>query len=92
MGSWYRIKDNHITQINRNMPQAASTINVTNSAITQNQQHPTTQYTVYYFPPKDRSLKMWGVFLTPISGREILIFLPLAGLSLMKMETLRQER
>ena len=57
MGSWYRIKDNRITQINRNMPQAAFTINVEDSAITQNQQHLTTRYTVYYFSPKDRSLK-----------------------------------
>ncbi len=57
MGSWYRIKDNHITQINRNMPQAAFTINVEDSTITQDQQHLTTRYTVYYFSPKDRSLK-----------------------------------
>jgi len=57
MGSWYRIKDNRITQINRNMPQAAFTINVEDSTITQDQQHLTTRYTVYYFSPKDRSLK-----------------------------------
>ena len=57
MGSWYRIKDNRITQINRNMPQAVFTINVEDSAITQDQQHLTTRYTVYYFSPKDRSLK-----------------------------------
>ncbi|MEX2491083.1 MAG: DUF3386 family protein [Nitrospirales bacterium] len=57
MGSWYRLKDNRITQINRNMPQAAFTINVEDSAITQDQQHLTTRYTVYYFSPKDRSLK-----------------------------------
>ena len=57
MGSWYRIKDNRITQINRNMPQAAFTINVEDSAITQDQHHLTTRYTVYYFSPKDRSLK-----------------------------------
>ncbi len=57
MGSWYRVKDNRITQINRNMPQAAFTINVEDSAITQDQLHLTTRYTVYYFSPKDRSLK-----------------------------------
>ena len=57
MGSWYRIKDNRITQINRNMPQAAFTINVEESAITQDQHHLTTRYTVYYFSPKDRALK-----------------------------------
>ncbi len=57
MGSWYRIKENRITQINRNMPQAAFTINVEESAITQDQCHLTTRYTVYYFSPQDRSLK-----------------------------------
>lgn len=57
MGSWYRVKDNRITQISRNMPQAAFTINVEDSAITQDQKHLTTRYTVYYFSPKDRSLK-----------------------------------
>ncbi len=57
MGSWYRIKDNRISQINRSMPQAVFTINVEDSAITQDQHHLTTRYTVYYFNPKDRSLK-----------------------------------
>lgn len=57
MGSWYRVKDNRISQINRNMPQAAFTINVEDSAVTQDQHHLTTRYTVYYFSPKDRSLK-----------------------------------
>jgi hypothetical protein len=57
MGSWYRVKNNRITQINRNMPQAAFTINVEDSAVTQDQHYLTTRYTVYYFSPKDRSLK-----------------------------------
>ncbi len=57
MGSWYRIKDNRISQINRSMPQAMFTINVEDSAITQDQHHLTTRYTVFYFNPKDRSLK-----------------------------------
>ena len=57
MGSWYRVKDNRITQINRKMPRAAFTINVEDSAITQNQQYLTTRYTVYYFSPQDGSLK-----------------------------------
>ena len=57
MGSWYRVKGNRITQINRNMPQAAFTINVEDSAVTQDQHHLTTRYTVYYFSPNDRSLK-----------------------------------
>lgn len=57
MGSWYRVKDNRITQINRNMPHAAFTINVEDSAVTQDQKYLTTKYTVYYFNPKDRSLQ-----------------------------------
>ncbi len=57
MGSWYRIKDNRITQINRKMPRAAFTINVEDSAMTQDQKHLTTRYTVYYFSPSDGSLK-----------------------------------
>ncbi len=57
MGSWYRVKDNRISQINRSMPQAMFTINVEDSAITQDQHHLTTRYTVFYFNPKDKSLK-----------------------------------
>ena len=57
MGSWYRITGTRITQINRNMPHAAFTINVEDSAVTQDQKNLTTKYTVYYFNPKDRSLQ-----------------------------------
>ena len=57
MGSWYRIKDNRITQINRKMPHMAFTINVEDSAVTQDQKHLTTRYTVYYFSPKDGALQ-----------------------------------
>ncbi|MCA9470449.1 MAG: DUF3386 domain-containing protein [Nitrospirales bacterium] len=57
MGSWYRVKDNRITQINRKMPYVAFTINVEDSAITEDQKYLTTRYTVYYFSPKDGSLK-----------------------------------
>ena len=56
MGSTYRIKDNRITQINRKMPYVAFTINVEDSALTQNDKYLTTRYTVYYFSPKDGSL------------------------------------
>ena len=56
MGSWYRVKDNRITQINRKMPYVAFTINVEESAVTQDQKNLTTRYTVYYFSPKDESL------------------------------------
>jgi len=57
MGSWYRIKDNRITQINRKMPHVAFTINVEESALTQDNKNLTTRYTVYYFSPKDGTLQ-----------------------------------
>ena len=57
MGSWYRIKDNRITQINRKMPHIAFTINVEESALTQDSKYLTTRYTVYYFSPKDGALQ-----------------------------------
>lgn len=56
MGSTYRIKDDRITQINRKMPYVAFTINVEDSALTQDDKYLTTRYTVYYFSPKDGSL------------------------------------
>ncbi len=57
MESWYRIKDNQITQINRKMPHMAFTINVEESALTQDNKSLTTRYTVYYFSPKDGTLQ-----------------------------------
>lgn len=57
MQSFYRIKDNRITQINRKMPQVAFTINVEESSTTQDQKHLTTKYTVYYFAPQDAKLR-----------------------------------
>ncbi len=57
MESWYRIKDNRITQINRKMPHMAFTINVEESALTQDNKSLTTRYTVYYFSPKDGTLQ-----------------------------------
>ncbi len=56
MGSSYRIKDDRITQINRKMPHVAFTINVEDSALTQDEKYLTTRYTVYYYSPKDGSL------------------------------------
>ncbi|MDA0737859.1 MAG: DUF3386 family protein [Nitrospirae bacterium] len=56
MGSTYRVKDDRITQINRKMPYVAFTINVEDSAVTQDNKFLTTRYTVYYFSPKDGSL------------------------------------
>lgn len=59
--SFYRLKDNRITQINRKMahpgmPPFAFTINVEESAVTQDQKHLTTKYSVYYFSPTDGKL------------------------------------
>jgi hypothetical protein len=60
--SFYRLKDNRITQINRTMahpgmPSFAFTINVEESAVTQDKKNLTTKYTVYYFSPEDGKLK-----------------------------------
>jgi len=57
MDSWYRIKDHRITQINRNMPHIAFTINVEDSLLTQDDTYLTTRYTVYYFSSKDKTLQ-----------------------------------
>lgn len=59
--SYYRLKDNRITQINRKMahpgmPPFAFTINVEESAVTQDKKNLTTKYTVYYFSPTDGKL------------------------------------
>src|SRR5512147_2643963 len=59
--SFYRIKNNRITQINRKMAHPgmapfAFTINVEESAVTQNQKNLTTKYTVYYHSPTDGKL------------------------------------
>jgi len=59
--SFYRLKDNRITQINRKMAHPgmnpfAFTINVEESAITQDQKNLTTKYTVYYYSPSDSKL------------------------------------
>lgn len=59
--SYYRLKDNRITQINRKMahpgmPPFAFTINVEESAVTQDKKYLTTKYTVYYFSPTDGKL------------------------------------
>ena len=55
--SFYRVKDNRITQINRKMPHVAFTINVEESSTTQDQKQLTTKYTVYYFAPQDAKLR-----------------------------------
>ncbi len=59
--SFYRVKDNRITQINRTMAHPgmnpfAFTINVEESAVTQDQKNLTIKYTVYYYSPTDGKL------------------------------------
>jgi Protein of unknown function (DUF3386) len=59
--SFYRLKDNRITQINRKMAHPgmqpfAFTINVEESALTQDQKNLTTKYSVYYYSPTDGKL------------------------------------
>jgi hypothetical protein len=59
--SFYRLKDNRITQINRKMAHPgmapfAFTINIEDSAVTQDQKNLTTKYTVYYYSPADGKL------------------------------------
>jgi hypothetical protein len=61
MHSFYRIKGGRITQINRKMahpgmPPLGFTINVEDSAVTQDGKYITTRYTVYYYAPQDGKL------------------------------------
>ncbi|HKN87349.1 MAG TPA: DUF3386 domain-containing protein [Nitrospiraceae bacterium] len=56
MHSFYRVKGDRITQINRKMPNMAFTINVEDSAVTQDGKYLTTRYTVYYYAPQDGKL------------------------------------
>ena len=56
MQSFYRIKGNRITQINRKMPHIGFTINVEESAVTVDGKFLTSKYTVYYYSPKDGTL------------------------------------
>jgi hypothetical protein len=56
MHSFYRIKGDRITQINRTMPHMAFTINVEDSMVTQERKFLTTRYTVYYYSPHDGKL------------------------------------
>lgn len=61
MHSFYRIKGDRITQINRKMshhgmPPIAFTINVEDSTITKDDKFLTTRYTVYYYSPEQTKL------------------------------------
>ena len=54
--SHYLVKDDRITQINRTMGPMKFTINVEDSALTQDDKYLTTRYTVYYFNPQSGAL------------------------------------
>jgi hypothetical protein len=56
MHSFYRIQGDRITQINRRMPHMGFTINIEDSAVTQEGKYLTTRYTVYYYSPQDGRL------------------------------------
>ena len=61
MHSFYRIKGDRITQINRKMghpgmPPIGFTINVEDSMVTKDNKFLTTRYTVYYYSPQDGKL------------------------------------
>ena len=56
LNSYYRVKDDRITQINRTMGSMKFTINVEDSAMTADNKCLTTRYTVYYFNPQDGCL------------------------------------
>ena len=56
MHSFYRVKGDRITQINRKTPHIAFTINVEDSAVTKEGKFITTRYTVYYYSPQDAKL------------------------------------
>ncbi len=61
MHSFYRVKGDRITQINRQMghpgaPPFGFTINVEDSMVTKDNKFLTTRYTVYYYSPKDAKL------------------------------------
>lgn len=57
MNSAYRIKDDRISQINRNMERVKFTINVEDSLTTNDGKALTTRYAVFYFLPADGSLR-----------------------------------
>ena len=61
MHSFYRVKGERMTQINRKMahpgmPPIAFTINVEDSMVTKDNKYLTTRYTVYYYAPQDGKL------------------------------------
>ena len=57
MKSYYRIKDGRIQQINRKTPHMSFSINIEESVKNQEGKFLTRKYSVFYFNPKDNSLK-----------------------------------
>lgn len=57
MGSFYRVKDGRIQQINRKSPRFSFTINIEESVKNSDGKFLTKAYTVYYFNPEDGKLK-----------------------------------
>lgn len=57
MKSFYRIKEGRIRQINRQAPHVSFSINIEDSVKNPEGKFLTKNYTVYYFNPKDKSIK-----------------------------------
>ncbi|MGP0566564.1 MULTISPECIES: DUF3386 family protein [unclassified Nitrospina] len=57
MSSFYRIKEGRIRQINRKTPHVVFSINIEDSVKNEEDKFLTRNYTVYYFNPKDNSIK-----------------------------------
>lgn len=75
MTSYYRVLEDRITQINRCMERVKFTINVEESLRTSDGRNLTTRYSVYYFSPKDNSLKKVETYSdihVPVNG----VYLP----------------
>jgi len=57
MGSFYRVKDGRIHQINRKTPRFSFSINIEESVKNAEEKFLTRKYTVYYFKPENQGLK-----------------------------------
>lgn len=62
INSRYRIKDNRVTQINRDMERVRFTINVDDTLTTADRRALTIRHTVFYFSPGDGSLRQVETF------------------------------
>ena len=57
MGSFYRIKDGRIHQINRKTPRFSFSINIEESVKNAEEKFLTQKYSVFYFNPENKGLK-----------------------------------